>query len=280
MKKRLALSFSGGATSGFMTQWCLENLSDEYEIVVTFANTGWENKETLDFVHLCDTLLGFGTVWLEAVVDPRQGKGTRHSIVTYETASRNAEPFEEGIKKYGIPNVDFPWCTRELKLSVMRSYLRSMGWEKGTYKSAVGIRTDEIRRVSKEAKKEHIIYPLIDLIPSDKQDVQTFWEDQPFQLNLATHRGNCRACWKKSLNKHLRLAHEEPDSFEFPLRMERDYGFSGAIPLGVTAPRVFFRERRSAADIIFLASVLGPQPNLPEDKDANSGCSESCEVFT
>ena len=36
-KPRLQISFSGGATSGFMTKWVRDNLADDYEIVVTFA---------------------------------------------------------------------------------------------------------------------------------------------------------------------------------------------------------------------------------------------------
>jgi len=36
-------------------------------------------------------------------------------LVTFETASRNGEPFEEMIQKYGITNMQSPQCTRNLK---------------------------------------------------------------------------------------------------------------------------------------------------------------------
>ena len=109
-KPKLAISNSGGRTSALMTKLCLEQFSDSHEIIVTFANTGLEHPSTLDFIHKCDTILGFPTVWLEAVVGGHR-VGIRHKVVTYETAARNGEPFEAYIKKYGIPNRELPQCT-------------------------------------------------------------------------------------------------------------------------------------------------------------------------
>jgi len=106
--KKIAVSFSGGRTSAYMTQRILREYKETHEIVVTFANTGLEHEKTLEFVHNCDKHMGFGTVWLEAVVDPRENKGTRHKVVTFETAARDGEPFEDVIKKYGIPFSHFP----------------------------------------------------------------------------------------------------------------------------------------------------------------------------
>lgn len=125
-KKRLLASFSGGKTSAFMTKWLLDNKSEEYDIKVVFANTGEEHVKTLEFVHVCDQAFGFGTVWIEAIQRER-GKSSGHRIVTFETASRNGEPFEAMIGKYGIPNTSFPHCTRELKLNPIKSYLASIG---------------------------------------------------------------------------------------------------------------------------------------------------------
>ena len=49
--KKLSISFSGGKTSAYMTKWLMDNKKQDYdEIVVTFANTGQENEETLEFV--------------------------------------------------------------------------------------------------------------------------------------------------------------------------------------------------------------------------------------
>jgi 3'-phosphoadenosine 5'-phosphosulfate sulfotransferase (PAPS reductase)/FAD synthetase len=75
MKPKLAISFSGGRSSAVMTKLCLDEYSSTHEIVVTFANTGCEHPATLDFVRDCDRYWNFGTVWLEAVIDPTPGVG-------------------------------------------------------------------------------------------------------------------------------------------------------------------------------------------------------------
>lgn len=280
MKPKLLASFSGGRTSGVMTKWLLDNKADEYDIKVVFANTGQEHERTLDFVHQCDREFGFGLTWVEADVDPRPGVGTAHRVVRYSTASRNGEPFEAVIRKYGIPNKKWPHCTRETKLNPIKSYLRSIGWD--DYYTAIGIRMDERRRVQETGGR--IIYPLIDWHPMDKQDVNAWWEEQSFNLDLYPHQGNCTWCWKKSLGKHIALIGESPEIFDFPRRMEREYGMAGAAPEGQQRiKRVFFRGNRSTDDLFALraelAGPLGPLSQIPLDFDADAGCSESCEVF-
>lgn len=275
-KPRLYASFSGGRTSAFMTKWILDNLADQYEIIVLFANTGEEHEKTLDFVHNCDVHFGFNTVWLEADVRHGEKKSTAHRVVSFDSASRQGEPFEEMIRKYGIPNKSWPQCTRELKLNPIKSYLRSIGWSDCT--AAVGIRTDETRRVNAKAVEERIIYPLIDLCPMDKQDVLAWWEDQPFDLEIQEHQGNCKWCWKKSLAKHIRLVKESPEVFDFPRRMERLYGMAGTNPNG--QPRVFFREERSTDDLFALAAEADALAARQLSLNLDSGsCAESCELY-
>ncbi len=70
----MLISFFWRRTSAFMTHWLLKN-KRQYDIVVVFANTGKERLETLDFVHQCDTQLGFNTVWIEAITHLEPGKG-------------------------------------------------------------------------------------------------------------------------------------------------------------------------------------------------------------
>jgi hypothetical protein len=285
--RRLLLSYSGGRTSAFMTKYMLDNCADEYDdIRVVFANTGQESPETLDFVHECDKRFGFNVVWVEAEVNHKKRVGTKHKIVSYETASRRGEPFEDVIKKYGIPNKAFPHCTRELKLRPITSYLRSIGWGKGSYDTAIGIRADEIDRVSSRMAQERIVYPLIERIKTVKQDIDDWWGLQEFNLYLPEHRGNCMWCWKKSLRKLLTLAVEDPSMFEFPARMEAEYGLAGHNIDGTR--RVFFRQGRSTQDILneslkpfepFIDNRFLNLSNFDSEMDAANGCSESCEVF-
>ena len=251
------------------------------EIVVTFANTGQEDERTLQFVDRCDREWGLGVVWLEAVVDPRPHAGTRHRVVDFASASRAGEPFEAVIAKYGIPNKAFPSCSRELKEHTMKSYIRhELGWKTGNYRTAVGIRADEIDRQSADAVKNGIFYPLIGWGVT-KADVLAWWKQQPFDLYLPEHLGNCTWCWKKSLRKHLTLAVDHPHVFDFPRRIEPVYKDAGA----GDGNRRFFREKLTVFDIFeraqepFEKFVDGNEVFDPE-LDVGGGCSESCDVFT
>lgn len=273
-KLKLFVSVSGGETSGYMAKRLHDEYAGAYDMRFGFANTGLERPETLVFVDRMAREWNLPIVWLEAVVHHDERLGCTHRIVDFATASRQGEPFEEVIKKYGIPNKAYPHCTRELKLNPIRSYLASIGWQDCL--RAVGIRLDEPKRVRKDAIAERIIYPLVTMFPSDKPAIRDWWDFQPFQLGLKDYEGNCQACWKKSTTKLVRIGKENPRAFEFPNRMEETYGLSGHNIDGTK--RTFFREHRSAKDIVTLAQLLNPPQHI-ERPDENSGCSESCEAF-
>jgi 3'-phosphoadenosine 5'-phosphosulfate sulfotransferase (PAPS reductase)/FAD synthetase len=284
-KDRLLISFSGGETSGYMTSLLLKNNHYE-ETVVLFANTGQESEATLDFVDRCDKHFNFNVVWLETKVFHNERKGSGFTVVNFNSAARQGEPFEEIIKKYGIPNQKQPICTRELKLAPITKYVRSLGWENGSYDTAIGIRLDELDRVSAKFSENRIVYPLIDL-KITKQEVRAFWETQPFRLNLHEHEGNCKWCWKKSKRKLLTLAKENPAIFDFPAKMEAMYGNAG-FNLDPEYQRVFFRGAKSTKDILaeaelpfepFVDGYRVTIANFDEDLDSAGACSESCEVF-
>lgn len=281
--KKLVISFSGGRTSGYMTKKILDAKASEYDIKVIFANTGLENEATLQFVHDCDTHFGFNTVWLEGVTNEEHGVGMSHKVVTFQTASRNGEPFEQMIQKYGIPNMQAPFCTDRLKRRSIESYLKSIGWAGRDYDLAIGIRTDEQRRV-KDDKTRNVVYPLVHWFPADKQDVLDWWEDQPFDLQLQEHQGNCKTCWKKSFNKLIKLHSEDPSQFDFFERMEAMYPRIGAeFAKYKDAPdRVFFRGRTSVKTFRQMAIAhqeMAARAPTQLDLYADGGCSESCELY-
>lgn len=280
--KRLSISFSGGKTSAYMTHRILSSdLKNKYdEIIVLFANTGQEHDKTLEFVHNCDKYLGFNTIWIEADISQEKGIGVRPKIVTFETASRNGEPFEDFVKKYGIPNMISPQCTSRLKTDPMHYYIRNvLNWGKN-YDTAIGIRMDETRRVSIKATDNKIVYPLIDWFPSDKIDVNDFWEDMPFTLEIKEHQGNCKWCWKKTISKHYKNLNENYDWYDFPDRMEKLYGTVRTDSNG--NPQYFFRGRKSTEMLRNEwkeVKVLNKRQSTLFDQDENSGCSESCELY-
>ena len=293
MKKKLVISFSGGETSGFMAQWILKHKQDEYDIVCIFANTGQENEETLEFVEKCDKEFNMNLIWVEAVTNPEFGKGVTHKIVDFKTASRNGEPFEQAIKKMGIPNKSAPYCTRDLKLRPIKSYLRSIGWK--NYWTAIGIRQDEIDRVNPKYKEQLIYYPLVSDMPMKKQMINFWWNQQDFRLNLKGYQGNCKWCYKKSLNKLLTICVENPEYFDFPKKMEEKY--ENYVPDTrkhnklIKVPIRFFRGNKSVNDLFELsklpfkksendATVYSWQTSIfNEQLDATNGCEESCEVY-
>lgn len=281
MKKKMQISFSGGRTSAYMAKRLLDEKSDEYDFIVTFANTGMEHEKTLEFVNNCDQLFGFNTVWLEADVVHGERKGTQFKIVDFQTASRRGEPFEEVIKKYGIPNPSFLHCTRELKLAPMNAYLKSLGIDYRKIETAIGIRNDEKRRVRKDADDVKIIYPLIDFWPTDKQDVLDWWEEQEFDLGLEEWNGNCKGCYKKSFKKIFKQLTDDPTLLDWHERMEHTYGKTNNRDENIV--RVFFRGNLSATT---LKEMYLQQANSDENLSTsklklyeNSGCSESCEVY-
>lgn len=276
MKPKLNISFSGGRTSAYMTKKIIDNWSDKYEFIVTFANTSLEHPKTLEFVNNCDKYFGFNTVWLEGVVHHGEKKATTHKVVSFDTACRNGEVFEEFIKKYGIPNTAFLGCTRELKRNVMESYLISLGLGRSNIDLAIGIRADEKRRVSEKASDRRIIYPLVDIWPTDKQDVLDWWEDQEFDLEIDEFEGNCLGCYKKSDKKHFLQMDRDRGVYDFHSRMESLYRNVGP----QEGERVFFRGNRST-EMMFAA--YEEQKDQPKrriiDIYEDGGCSESCEVY-
>ena len=282
-KKKLLVSFSGGETSAFMAWWLWHNKQDEFDMVFVFANTGEENEETLLFVEQCSKHFGFYIHWVEAVVHHGERKGTTHKVVDYLTASRNGEPFEAIISKYGISNMSYPHCTRETKLNPITSFTKDYFGTRQYY-TAIGIRIDEFDRMNAKAEERRLIYPLIskNYMPMTKPRINSWWEKQPFRLQLKGYQGNCKTCWKKSDKKLFLIANENPEWFNFMNKMEEKYPRIGAeFERDLScANRVFFRKNRNTKDIMneakgFTGKVIDDSDVYDMDLFEN----ESCEVW-
>lgn len=303
MKKlKLVISFSGGRSSAVMSKICMDKYKDTHEILVIFANTGCEHPATLNFVRDCDINWGLGVVWVEGVYSPIKGEGISHKVVDYNSAARNGEPFEEYIKCYGIPNQANPSCSQKLKKHPINSYLSSIGWRRGgygppDYKMAIGIRADEIDRISKSAMKDGVVYPLIDM-GINKQAVNNAMSNIPWDLKIPNDAyGNCVWCWKKSNRKLMTLAKDFPSAFDFPLLMENRYSSHMTYYpdgteykcLGPDKKRHFFRGHRDVKDIFQSASRMQESDKYGEEViqpglfdpvlDLGGGCESSCEAF-
>ena len=274
-KKNLRVCVSGGRTSARMAEWLKTNKSEEYNMMFVFANTGKEHEDTLRFANAVDKEFNLGLVWLEACVNKGRNS-TTHKVVNYETASRNGEPFEAVVAKYGLPNNTFKLCTREMKANVMDSYSRSV-WGRGNYEVAIGIRADERRRVSVNATKNRIIYPLVDMIPTTKEDVLEWCGQFSWDLKIPEHFGNCTTCFQKSDKKLNMVYRTEPKEFYLFRIFEEKYSNVG--PNNVPGPRKIFRGYRSTRQLLEQFGYLNVDTSsMIHDEDSET-CSESCEVY-
>jgi 3'-phosphoadenosine 5'-phosphosulfate sulfotransferase (PAPS reductase)/FAD synthetase len=231
------ISFSGGRTSAYMLYRILEahQMSLPKEAIVCFANTGKEDEATLRFVDRCSKEWGVDIHWVEyRDADPAFER------VTFETASRNGEPFEAIIRKRRyLPNPVTRFCTAELKVRTINKYLKSLGWtDHNENMDWVGMRADEQRRAAKIADKSRI--PLV-TAGVTKETVGEFWKLQSFDLELpningVTYHGNCDLCFLKGGSQVLSLIAEKPERAIWWAKMEKevqdlhqDYNSRGAV---------------------------------------------------
>ncbi len=221
------ISFSGGRTSAYMLWRVLQSnggLPDEAK--VCFANTGKEEEATLRFVDRCSKEWGVPITWVE-YADAEETKD-RFRVVTFETASRDGEPFEAIIRKRNyLPNPVSRFCTVEMKVRAIHRYLKSIGWTE--WDSMLGIRADEQRRLAKignqdYGKHEEKVAPL-GRVGVTKEMVGKFWESMPFDLELpningVTMHGNCDLCYLKGGAQILSLIKEKPERAVWWAKME------------------------------------------------------------
>jgi len=287
-KEKILISFSGGRTSAYMTYWMLNEWKDrdKYEMIVVFANTGKEAEETLFFVDECSQEWNIPIVWVEAMCKDENGvpfseKGwsVRHKIVTYETASRNGEPFEEMISVLGIPSTEAPFCSPQLKKKAIESYANEI-WGGEKYKVAIGIRHDEPQRINENYLNLGILYPLATLNPVTKRMIKEWWDKQTFDLTIHPDDGNCDGCWKKSFVVLTRIMIRKPSVFDWWDEMSVKYGYYNPREIEYAGARFnFYRGNKSVLDIKKLAELSQAELKQLTMFDPIDGCSESCEVF-
>jgi len=196
------------------------------EAKICFANTGKEDEATLRFVDRCSKEWGVPITWVE-YAEAEQTKD-RFRVVTFETASRDGEPFEAIIRRRNyLPNPVSRFCTVEMKVRAIHRYLKSIGWTE--WDSMLGIRADEPRRLAKignqdYGKHEEKIAPL-GPAGVTKEMVGAFWAGQPFDLELpnmngVTMHGNCDLCYLKGASQILSLIAEKPQRAVWWAKME------------------------------------------------------------
>lgn len=190
-------------------------------VVNVFLNTGKEDKRSLEFMHECDLFYNLNIVWLEAVIDQRKRIGTNYKIVNYSNLDTKGILFEQGIKKYGIPSRVNKWCNRVLKLEALEKYANDL-FGKNNWCLALGLRIDEIDRISENYKTNNIFYPPFEN-KIDSRLRNKFWQNQPIKLNIKGYQGNCDFCFEKSKRKRMTIAVENPEKLIWWDEMEKKY---------------------------------------------------------
>lgn len=211
------LSFSGGRTSAYM----LANY--DFDLAI-FCNTGKEAEGTLDFIRKCGEYFDKEIIWLEYTTDVKE----KFKIVNFETANRNGKPFEQLIKKKNyIPNIVTRFCSMELKALTIKRYLKGIGVKINDIDMLLGIRADEPNRYFKLKDNNRNGWENKMPLYKDritKNNIFEYWKNQPFDLKINTHEGNCDLCFLKGMTKKIELLRQKPEIAEWWIEMENYIG--------------------------------------------------------
>ena len=264
------ISFSGGRTSGFM----LKKIIDSYNgtlpenLYVVFANTGKEMPQTLDFVKDCAEKWDCKIHWLELEI-ANERPVYRTKKVNYETASRKGEPFEALIKRRKmLPNPVMRMCTQELKMNVMKRFMKEKGHKEWT--NVIGLRYDEPRRVAKQSRQNDSNVNAWDSVCPLYQDKITvkeileFWQKNNFDLKLTsengqTTAGNCDLCYLKGTKTLTKIIKEKPDLADWWIAQEKKIDAT-------------FRKNGSYTDLLDLTKLEDRQLELFDDDSRSCFC--------
>jgi hypothetical protein len=177
------INFSGGKTSALMTIL----LKPTEEDIVLFCDTGREHPLTYKFID-----------------DFEANEGIKVVRISYDGG------FEGMLKRNKfLPNVAIRKCTVELKIKTAKRYLRALGIQK--FENYIGFRADEQRRVNdSQYKKVLNKFPLIDW-NINKADVQQYWLNKPYNLEVPSILGNCDLCFLKGKNAIISILQHYPE---------------------------------------------------------------------
>jgi len=216
MKK--VISFSGGRTSAYLVHLFKSDPNAHF----VFMDTGAEHPATYQFVKDIVKHWKINLVCLRTVVDPKKGKGCGYKVIQLDDLKQDLQPWKDMLKKYGSPYYNTPFCTARMKTEPFEKYCAETFGK--NFERWIGIRFDEPNRLPIEVlekldlpihndakhQKEGFRY-LAEICEFEKDAVLDWWEQQPFDLAITEHLGNCVFCIKKGLNKVALAAKDEPE---------------------------------------------------------------------
>lgn len=289
--KTHVVSFSGGRTSAYLVHLMEQKRKKEnIDVKYIFMDTGAEHPKTYEFIKNVVKHWGIELICLRAKVNPEHGIGVTYKEISINDLKQDLVPFHDVIKKYGTPTINAPRCSSRLKAEPHDKYCNEK-FGRSNYITWLGMRIDEPRRLKElEAQndlfekplKPRLIRYLAEISMFTKSDILDWWSNQPFDLEIPEHLGNCVFCIKKGTYKVALAAKEEPfmakqfsDMLKHPETRE--------MPKSNLPKDVIYRGYHSLDSIILLTKDIDKESLQSKVKygggyDANS-CSESCEVY-
>lgn len=271
------VSFSGGRTSAFLVWLMEQERLKGAEVYYVFMDTGAEHPKTYEFIRNVVAHWGIPLVCIRAEINPQQGIGVRHRVVSVDEIGPDLVPWHDLLVKYGAPDAARPHCTNKMKQRPYDDYIKAeFGAGVTTW---IGIRDDEPRRLT---PKPGIRY-LAELSDADKQEILEWWATQPFDLEIDEHLGNCVFCVKKSDGKLNLAIRDEPESFaSFVALAEGDEVRTEGLK-NPEMSKMMYRGHRKLSQMADLFPELTRDElfqKLKMSRALDTGkCTESCEVF-
>jgi len=265
IKDPTVISFSGGATSGFMLRQIIDAHGGKLPnyIKAAFANTGLEHEETLKFIERCSLEWGVEVVWLEY-----DGK-KKWKQVNYATASRNGEPFNLLIRERNyLPNPITRFCTVELKIQTLDRWSEYIPEFIEGHIECIGLRYDEPHRVAKvraNSRRNEAYCPMFHA-KHTLEDVERFWANQSFRLDIPRLLGNCVGCFLKGTKKISLIAKQYPELLEWWAQAEEQ-------PLP-SAKRGYFRWDRPSYRALINMAKSQNEIDFPDDETLPCNCTD------
>lgn len=267
----LIVLISGGRSSAMMARHIQTSEKyKDFEKLYVFCNTGQERPQTIDFLKDIVKYWNIPLNIIEGVYSDEAGVGVKSKLVDFDTLDMTGRVFSEAIgqlnkhKWTGVPNTATPYCSDYLKTLVSHDFARKIfGTTK--YIKAIGYRKEDMpKRVTlyelKEDKKR--IAPLLTDFeqPIGQRELNIFFENEPFKLEIHSKLGNCELCWKKSEKNLIESIQFGTRFIDWHKQHEEKYG------------NMFFRNNLSITDLVKMAES-GTQTNIFDDVDDSCVCS-------
>lgn len=262
------VSLSGGRTSAYLAHLMKEQ-DPETEFI--FMDTGAEHPKTYEFIRNIIKHWKIKLTCLRVIPNPEMNKPSTYEILSATQIGPDLEPWKRMLRKYGHPYVGGAFCTDRMKTVPFIKYCDER-FGRGNYTTWLGMRIDEPKRIT---PKPGIRY-LAEISDFEKQDVIDWWRDQPFDLEIQEHLGNCVFCIKKSIQKVALAAKDEPELAANFIHTLQSFD--------VKPDKVMYRSNNSLEQVIALFSDTGRDElasRMTSMRQYDTGsCSESCEAFS